>query len=443
MSRVIVDETTKFDPTVFKQLMKKSHMGITETAQALNITQKTLRMYLDGQTQPSLGAVIRMSDFYAVPIDVLLGRCTQEQFDNVISNYEESFMTLRRMSFEKYLCAIHKKSEKNHFHNCKQKNELPYPYNLISAIRGDEPIDFPLNQNNINALNDALAGLYEREELVLKKHYKQGLSLAEIAEFYNVTRERIRQIIKSALRKLGQPETLTPILKRFHSFEEIDKYAKEQMTLIDKKQQALKQLITSASNEITSCPKPEPSVLSAMMDVPITNLPLSVRAFNRLKQNDIKTMGAILMKLNDDPASLYKLRNMGQKTYDDILIMLDKTLNTKNYYQTIYSPKRIKDLNELKKEMKQINRQRNIKIDQILPDYELSINESIEILKLPPNIHNCLIDAGFNTIGDVIATMSVESAKIATLPNMDIKSYEILCKALDDTLGSTYYQTIY
>jgi len=52
-----------------------------------------------------------------------------------------------------------------------------------------------------------------------------------------------------------------------------------------------------------------------LMDTPIEELDLSVRAFNCLKANEIKTVGQLLQKREEE---LLALRNFGRKSLDEI-----------------------------------------------------------------------------------------------------------------------------
>jgi DNA-directed RNA polymerase subunit alpha len=52
-----------------------------------------------------------------------------------------------------------------------------------------------------------------------------------------------------------------------------------------------------------------------LMDTPIEELDLSVRAFNCLKANEIQTVGQLLQKREEE---LLALRNFGRKSLDEI-----------------------------------------------------------------------------------------------------------------------------
>ena len=72
-----------------------------------------------------------------------------------------------------------------------------------------EPIDAAARDMLRESIQDALAVLTERERQVLEMRY--GLldgrdhTLEEVGQYFNVTRERIRQIEAKALRKLRHP----------------------------------------------------------------------------------------------------------------------------------------------------------------------------------------------------------------------------------------------
>ena len=60
----------------------------------------------------------------------------------------------------------------------------------------------------------ALSTLDRKEQKILNLRFKEGLFLEEIAEKYDITRERVRQIEAKALRKLRHPST-SSLLKPF------------------------------------------------------------------------------------------------------------------------------------------------------------------------------------------------------------------------------------
>ena len=74
------------------------------------------------------------------------------------------------------------------------------------AIKG---IDFCMQRDLAAQTRRALTRLHPREEAVLKLRFgighDEGLTLEQVGEMFNLTRERIRQIETGALKKLQSP----------------------------------------------------------------------------------------------------------------------------------------------------------------------------------------------------------------------------------------------
>jgi len=75
------------------------------------------------------------------------------------------------------------------------------------------------------------------------------------------------------------------------------------------------QLFVNFHDSISRPGTPEKSEQSRLMDTPIEELDLSVRAFNCLKANEIQTVGQLLQKREEE---LLALRNFGRKSLDEI-----------------------------------------------------------------------------------------------------------------------------
>jgi len=84
-------------------------------------------------------------------------------------------------------------------------------------------------------MEKALTHLNEKEQLIIKMHFFDGLTLDEIAEKSNVSKERIRQIEMKALRKLRHPtrsEEMRHFLTTSEShMERRDREAKQEATI--------------------------------------------------------------------------------------------------------------------------------------------------------------------------------------------------------------------
>lgn len=85
----------------------------------------------------------------------------------------------------------------------------------IPDLDAIEPIEEVLRDSLRESVRESLSGLPEREREVLELRFglKDGIyhSLEEISLFFGLTRERIRQIEGSALRKLRDPKRRNPL----------------------------------------------------------------------------------------------------------------------------------------------------------------------------------------------------------------------------------------
>jgi RNA polymerase primary sigma factor len=83
------------------------------------------------------------------------------------------------------------------------------------VIPPNQEIDF-LNSEFRSAINMALETLLPREAAILKMRFKYGMTLRDIANYFKVSAERVRQIESKGLRKLRNPtiaDRLTPFLR--------------------------------------------------------------------------------------------------------------------------------------------------------------------------------------------------------------------------------------
>ena len=96
----------------------------------------------------------------------------------------------------------------------------PYPVNLLSAIRLNEICDTAMDYATLIAdqqagLANLLDQLTERERFVLDKHYREGASMKALADQHHVNENRIRQIIRHAVKKCQVKELLLYVADGF------------------------------------------------------------------------------------------------------------------------------------------------------------------------------------------------------------------------------------
>lgn len=96
----------------------------------------------------------------------------------------------------------------------------PYPANLLSAIKLNEICGTAMDYVTLNAdqqagVTNLLGQLTERERSVLDKHYREGASMKALADQHHVNENRIRQIIRHAVKKCQVKELLLYVADGF------------------------------------------------------------------------------------------------------------------------------------------------------------------------------------------------------------------------------------
>ena len=335
-----------------QKLIEKSQLTWDQTATATNIPVATLRSYTKGNI-PSFTNIVKLADFFAVPLDFLAGRCSEETANNILDNYNEYFMQLRRAPYEAYLKGRRRKElpSKN-----ETDGEEPWPYNLIDTVL-PEPLSFILREENIKGLEQAIGTLTEREEAVLLMYYRDGNTIEKIADQFDVTRERIRQIMHRGLRKLAHPRRKNMYLNGFHTFEEVDNYAattlnQREQNIIDfenrlterekdisareeKLNAILNNLFKQELIETTDYTELVKPIQHTIKEKRLEDLDLTVRTYNCVKRAGIDTIEELAEMLTNDPEKYVSIRNLGRTSAINAAEELDKYYNTNKFTSTL------------------------------------------------------------------------------------------------------------
>ena len=154
-----------------------------------------------------------------------------------------------------------------------------------------------------------LGNLRDREEEILSMRYQHGKSLSDVAEQFGLTKERVRQIQKKALGHMTQGRRWEILKNGVQKSVREETERAQRLAELAKNEQARRNAILTAADE------------------PVTNLDLSVRAYNCLIRNGIKT-GKEAIEY-DESVGLMRLRNCGKGTYDEIISKLSRYGYTK------------------------------------------------------------------------------------------------------------------
>lgn len=144
-----------WDATRFKQLVQQTGVSYNELAKAIGITMPSLVSYLRDACAPRLDNLMLIADYFAVPLDFLVGRMDRDLADNLVANYKDFYMQIRRKDYE---CSvlIRQKPENQNFFDGRCSVDAPWPYSLLDALIG-EFWDTPIEPDQEAAINYILS----------------------------------------------------------------------------------------------------------------------------------------------------------------------------------------------------------------------------------------------------------------------------------------------
>ena len=172
-----------------------------------------------------------------------------------------------------------------------------YPYNLAKHMFDDLAILEMILPGKL--IEEVEISLTEREATCIKRRYSEGMTLDQIAAEFKVTRERIRQIIAKAERKL---KCVARTNRYFATTAE--SLRKAQLEIVE-----LKQHIKAYENI-------DPTLELAWAATPIDELELSVRSYNCLKRAGFNVLGKFKgVKIRD----IARVRNLGPRSFSEIM----------------------------------------------------------------------------------------------------------------------------
>ena len=189
----------------------------------------------------------------------------------------------------------------------KLSNEEYFLINIIVNENRSELIEQfwknPMSDEQKDCLYDLLfSGLFERENAILKLYYGLGcerMSLEEIGQKYHFTRERIKQILEKAERKLKRPG-----IKRQLGLLMVSRSELQSRLLVAERELSVAKTVIEYYEQKYGKTQP--------VDGPIEVLNLSNRTYRSLKRAGINTIGEVRN------ADLTKLRNFGRHSIEEV-----------------------------------------------------------------------------------------------------------------------------
>lgn len=297
-----------WDPQRLRFLLNRIDLSEVAFAEKSGISLAVVRFYMSGRSTPGLSHLVRMSDFFNIPLDYLAGRCSDNEENLVKETFYKAYKDRGKDAFEK----IYFKEDRDIIKAfCGSKESLdannidrPWPYNLIFEVCEK---DVFYDEDHEKGLSKALDSLSDKEQDCIYQRYMNGLPLQNIGDTYSVTREYIRQIIKKAIDKLRMSPNIdmiqyglrgSGIYQRSKYITKMDKYLKLKEKNIQSKIQ----------NDLAL--------------IPISEIDLSTRSYNAL----IRAGAESLQDVKDMASSgnLENVKNLGSKSIREIYDILHK-----------------------------------------------------------------------------------------------------------------------
>lgn len=178
----------------------------------------------------------------------------------------------------------------------------------------------------------ALETLTEREKKALIMYYRDGMEWEEIGTVFGVGRERVRQIMLKAMRKMRHPSRLNYLylgnrgyisLKKAQENLQKDFEVRMRAKMVDHMSDYIsgafeREFAIAKESVLRGLRKPYENLKgdnTTVMDLTIEELDLSIRSYNCLKRAGLNTVNDICQLSADD---LLHIRNLGKRSYDEI-----------------------------------------------------------------------------------------------------------------------------
>lgn len=310
----------RFDPTNLAAVVEAANLPMEQAAKNIGIGYQSLLKYYHGILTPGTEAVVKMADYFAVPVDFLLGRCDKKTAEAILHNYAETFILLRRAPWEAYLRTQHKNDPVT-----AEEYLAPWPYNLLDDI-GREVWHDVLTEDQERGLDQALNMLTEREQKMVRMYYECGQSFRDIAKAQNLSGERVRQIVARGIRKLRHPTLFN--LVRYGADGMMQKNAinnrMEELEEAKDQIKAIEETLAQRTQDLAATPDP--------MDLPLDAMYLNTRTHNALMRRGIRTVRDVAERLKG--GNMLQIRNIGKKGLDEVLVKVQ--IMTGEDYRDLY-----------------------------------------------------------------------------------------------------------
>lgn len=200
----------------------------------------------------------------------------------------------------------------------KENTSEEYPYNLLLAIKGHSSRQIPgtFTDDHWAGLRYVLSTLDEREQGILGQRYGEKKSRSEIANGYNLTAERVRQIETKACRKLQR-------LSNWNYIEfGIAGYARKLAASEYNRGYSIGYQTGYQDGSVDAASgSSRPAAPDEILNLPIEQLGLSTRAYNCMVSAQCKRIGDVARLSEEQIATM---KSLGKISANEIAQALKK-----------------------------------------------------------------------------------------------------------------------
>lgn len=300
-------ETYKIISERLKKLREQFGYSQAKVAESANICLASVSK-AESSSPIGIESIKALANFYGVSIDYICG--VTDEID-----VTDRAKFIKKYSYERYLVKCNRKDDEKK--PIVGEYRPVWPYNLLDKLVGDT-WSKPLSNDQIDGLNYAIESLSDREKYCVKEYFLEEKSMKDIGCHYDVTYERIRQILHKALRKLRSPDRFKYVRYGFKGYWVVDQTRKEELRkkhlqiLIHQNERMEKKLDVTEEND---------EEMEKLLSISLIELNLSVRSYNCLYRwkymggPEINTLYDLTRVTGQE---LMSCRNIGMKSFKEI-----------------------------------------------------------------------------------------------------------------------------
>lgn len=316
---------------ILRRLKDESGLSMSQISESTGLSISGFSAYCAGRWEPSLRSAAAIADYFCVPLDVLYGMQDEGVVERVLQDFAGAFRQLRRSDYEATV-RRQRKDGRDYITRPGFFLDAPWPYNLLDDVvmpshdkRKGPDTDLCwqelLEPDQEAALHYVLSTLTEREQAFIRGYYQEGKSLEEVGKEAGLTRERVRQVLAKAVRKMRHPSRLKLIQYGLEGYEHIaaNRKRREQLEAEDRELDELEQEIAQR-RAFLECAVPLPEKTDNKGSIPVEMLGLTVRSYNCMKRAGCRTLDDVVSLAKD--GELLKIRNLGRKCLSEILLIV-------------------------------------------------------------------------------------------------------------------------